>query len=359
MKVRIKVKSLHIVIAVFLLTLLFSYFNTFEKLEYLVQDSLFQKGSDIDTRVVIIAIDDESLEHLGRWPWPREYHAQLINTLAKGNPAVIFLDLIFSEPSTDPAVDENLAEAIKNFGRVIVPSFGIMNKIARGGLITASQLTEPIPILKEVSLRGHINTFQDSDGLVRRTLLYLEHNGEKIESAALKAYKTYIETVGGEDHSDSIPVDEWGMMYIHYAGEAQSIEHHSYYKILNGEIPPEYFENKIVLVGPYAVGIGDFYPTPVERRVPMYGIEIHANIVHNLLNGNFKQKVNFAFTIAILLVFGLLGIFAFNRLSPGKSIILLFFGIFLYLAVAFALYNKGYILPVIYPLLFYFILSYI
>jgi len=351
-----KVKSIHLIIIIFLLAVIISYFNSFEKLEYLAQDSLFQRGGDWDTRIVVIAIDDESLEKLGRWPWSRKIHAELIDTLAKGNPAVIFLDMILSEPSDDPGEDGSLAKAVKNFGRVIIPSYGVLDKTAKGGLITASQIVEPVPVLKENTLQAHINTFQDSDGIVRRTLPRLVYNGEIIECAALKAYRIYAETVGETDISENIPVDEWNMMYIHYTGEPQSVEFHSYHRVLEGEIPPEYFEDKIVLVGPYTVGIGDYYLTSIDRQVPMYGVEIHANIIQNLLHGSFKKEVGFAFTLVILVLFTMLGSYAFKRLSPVMSALLLIAGIALYAGAAVLVYGTGYILPVVYPVSLYFVI---
>lgn len=349
-----RVKPVYLIVAVFLFSLLITYFNKFEKLEYLVQDGLFQGNADIDTRVVIIAIDDDSLGRLGRWPWPRAYHTQLINTLAKGNPAVVFLDITLSEPAQDSEEDRQLAEAMEEFGRVIVPVYGVMDPTAKEGAITASQLSEPVPVLKKASLQAHINTFQDSDGIIRKTLLHLDYKGEKIESAALKAYKTYMEVTGGSDISGSIPLDPWNRMYIHYSGTPEDIEHHSYYQVLNGEIPPEYFKDKIVLVGPYTVGMGDHYLTPVERQVPMYGVEIHGNIIHNLLHGNFKQEVSFMVTAGILALLGILGIFTFNRLPPGWSAVLLVLVFGVYLIAARQCYKMGYIVSILYPLLFYF-----
>lgn len=349
-----RIKPVYLIVVAFLFSLLLAYFNTFEKPEYLVQDGLFQNKADIDTRVVIIAIDEDSLEKLGRWPWSRAYHAQLINTLAKGDPAAVFLDITLSEPAQDPEEDRQLAEAMEKFGRVIVPVYGVMDPTAKEGSITASQLSEPVPVLKKASLQAHINTFQDSDGIIRKTLLHLNYKGEKIESAALKAYKTYMEVTGGRDISESIPLDSWNRMYIHYSGAPEDIEHHSYYQVLNGEIPPEYFEDKIVLVGPYTVGMGDHYLTPADRQVPMYGVEIHGNIIHNLLYGNFKQEVNFMITAGILAILGILGIFTFNRMPPGWSAALLVLVSVVYIVAARQFYKMGFIVSIIYPLLFYF-----
>jgi len=74
--------------------------------------------------IVIIDIDDESLENIGRWPWPRSVHAQLINQIDKESPRVIGLDIIFNEPDiNDSASDILLARALQKSGKVVLPVF--------------------------------------------------------------------------------------------------------------------------------------------------------------------------------------------------------------------------------------------
>ena len=74
--------------------------------------------------IIIIAIDDESLNELGRWPWPRSTHARLINKLEKESPRAIGLDIIFSEPDANsPLSDVLLARAMRASGKVVLPVF--------------------------------------------------------------------------------------------------------------------------------------------------------------------------------------------------------------------------------------------
>jgi len=71
--------------------------------------------------VVIISIDDDSIQALGRWPWPRSLHATLIDKLNTAPPKSILLDLLLSEPSEDPVQDDVLARAIAQSGHVVLP----------------------------------------------------------------------------------------------------------------------------------------------------------------------------------------------------------------------------------------------
>ena len=65
-------------------------------------------------KIAIIAIDDRSIENLGRWPWPRDLHAELINRLSAGGAKVIGQTVFFLEPQVDPGLNY-IRELIKFF----------------------------------------------------------------------------------------------------------------------------------------------------------------------------------------------------------------------------------------------------
>ena len=118
--------------------------------------------------IVIVAIDEASLNELGRWPWPRRTHAQLVRGLSAAGARVIALDIIFSEAdSSDPKGDQALAEAIRESARVVLP---VLLEQPR----TYGQLIEqmPLPPLAEVAATlGHIHVELDADGLARSVFL--------------------------------------------------------------------------------------------------------------------------------------------------------------------------------------------
>lgn len=60
--------------------------------------------------------------------------------------------------------------------------------------------------------------------------------------------------------------------------------------LLDKSVPAEYFADRIVLIGPYAAGLQDQYITSANHAQPMYGVEIQANAVQALLEGNYKQE---------------------------------------------------------------------
>ncbi len=97
-----------------------------------------QVGGDI----VIIAIDGHSLRELGRWPWSRRTHADLINRLTDVGARAVGLDIIFAEPDKlDPEADQLLAKAIRDNGHVVLPVFPEPLNSPAGG----SRLACPCP----------------------------------------------------------------------------------------------------------------------------------------------------------------------------------------------------------------------
>jgi len=128
--------------------------------------SMVQRPAAAD--IILIAVDEHSMAALGRWPWPRRLHAELINKLSRGGAKGIGLDILFAEPSfASPEDDVLLADAIKRNGRVVLP---LGSESAQAG--TSLKLTRPLPMLAQAAAGlGHVDVELDSDGLVRHAFL--------------------------------------------------------------------------------------------------------------------------------------------------------------------------------------------
>jgi adenylate cyclase len=343
-------------IPILLLCLIFGFFayvDIFTTLDSKLQDSFLRRSSPVDTEIVLVAIDDQSLEDLGRFPWPRYVHAELLRILSQGQPAAIGIDLIFSEAADDPEEDLALVEAVRGAGNVVLPVYANLEGFSdRRGAIKTDSLMIPFPDFDEGFITGHINTFPDPDGIIRKTALYLDYQGQTVPSFAWRVYEQYCRSKGlSASDLDKLPMDPIKRLEINYVGIPGDFEHVSYSQVISGEVPPEFFRGRIVLVGSYTVGIGDFYFTPLAPEVPMYGMEIHANIVQNLLRGSYLQRAPFSASLLAIVIFGAAAAFGFNRLSPLKGVLLLAVMAAGYLAVARMMYNKGYLLSLLYPLL--------
>ena len=136
-----------------------------------------------------------------------------------------------------------------------------------------------------------------------------------------------------------------GSELINFAGPYKTYTHFSMGDVLDGSVPPTAFKDKIVLIGPTAVGIGDVRPTPFQSADYM-GVEIHANVIDNLLHNDEKgrgflsrgiteEMIDLFFIVAFGIGMGLV----FARLKPlystGSMILaLVLFGFIVYFAFA-------------------------
>ena len=122
----------------------------------------------VSDEIIIVAIDDESLRQLGRWPWSRSIHASLIDKLEFESPRAIGLDIIFSEPDADNLQsDAQLARAMKSSGKVVLPVF-MSQKSSNSFPIEAL----PLPGLAgSAAALGHVHMDIGADGIARRVYL--------------------------------------------------------------------------------------------------------------------------------------------------------------------------------------------
>ncbi|MFZ1711886.1 MAG: CHASE2 domain-containing protein, partial [Nitrosomonas sp.] len=102
---------------------LLSFSEALQRLDWFVYDTFISLKKTVpDNEIVIVTIDEKSLQALGHWPWSREIHAELINRLTQAGNNIVLLDVLFAEPeSHNPLADELLASAIATHGSVILP----------------------------------------------------------------------------------------------------------------------------------------------------------------------------------------------------------------------------------------------
>ena len=345
-----KVKSIYLAAIAILLFCIFSFFNSFIRTESRLQDTFLQSRGKIDQRIVIVGIDDQSLQSLKKWPWPRTYMADIINRLSVGKPAVIGIDVMFSDRSQNPEEDKALVKSVADAGNVVIAVKGVFDKYADAdGKIKVLNLEEPFSELNEAAATGHINNMIDSDNIVRKSLYSFAYQGRELFGFDTVIYREYLKNSGKRDVNANIPVDGLNRWYISFAGEPFDFEYQPFDSVLKGDIPPEYFKDKIVLIGPYTLGMQDSYLTPLDHQQQMHGVEIHANIIQNLLYGRYKQNVSPYINVLIIILPGIAGYFLFRKLSPAKSAVVAAVFVALYLIFAKYAFNKGYILPLLYP----------
>ncbi len=285
--------------------------------------------------IVIADIDEKSLAALGQWPWSRNRIAQLLVKIKKLGARTVALDTVFPEPDrTSPPIisgkilpgntaakhyDFQLAEAIKNTKPVVGFALGLNTGLtaaatcnpeatmieqgphAHDNIYRARSMIPNVPIIQSaLTYSGFINMIPDASGMLRSAplvmrlgrTLYPSFDLEVLRSlqktssitVAYEAGKVQTITIG----TVHIPVGDDATITINYRGGTRTYPYISVVDILRGHVAPDLFKDAIVLVGTSAAGLVDLRPTPFSRAMP--GIEIHANIIDNLLSVDFLQQ---------------------------------------------------------------------
>ena len=306
---------------IFIATVL-NYGHVTERLDNTVYDAhlgLWSRAKSED--IILVTIDERSLEQMGRWPWPRRIHAKLLESL-KGSKAV-GLDILFSEPdSNDLEGDQALAKAIADHGRVILP---VSPAIIPTGVDTADALQElsSLPLfIRAAAGLGHVDVELDRDGSSRSVFLKAGLDMPERKSLPLAMLELDGEiNLTGERNSNLIHIDREEKIWIRdyrillpFSNSPGFIQKISFMDAIDQRLDSTFFDNKWVLVGIDAIGLGDRIPTPVSRsNQPMSGVEYEAQVLDVLLNNIGIQPLTdhrnllltLPFVLALLLLFNL------------------------------------------------------
>ena len=261
------------------------WFGRFDQAFYDMVMAVWRRAPSAE--IVIVAIDDPSSAAIGRWPWPRQIHATVIDRIAQAGPAVLAVDMILAEPDLEnPRADQLLAMALAQLP-VVLPIY-----IEATGTASAGATMREVPPIKRFAdaarALGHIDGEIDLDGIARRVYLRQGIGVAKhwqLAAAAVEIAKpgTLNETIGARHlaaplSAASVVRDQ--RFIIPFTGPPGQIERISYAALLRGEVPAERLRGRIVFLGATATGLGDAYPTPVSgESVAMPGIEINANVL--------------------------------------------------------------------------------
>lgn len=300
-------------------------------------DAMFmaRPGVKPPPEVVIVAIDEKSVNEAGRWPWSRTTTARLIKALKPAK--AVALDIVFSEPQSAQA-DRALKEAIEYSGNVTLGYF-FRDDSTNGddpealGQIRNSAVTllnykgvgEPVLPLPEFSGAeiniptigsgaigfGSFNMIPDDDGMYRAANLAFIHDATLYPSLALEALSLYLGSpvilhaaqygVDGIGLGKiSIPVDEGGSLALNFYGRAGTFRTIPAIDILQGRVPEKELRDKLVFVGVTETGIYDIRATPVDPLFP--GVEIHATVAGNVLQGRFLLHDTRVILLELLLI---------------------------------------------------------
>jgi adenylate cyclase len=378
-----------------------------------------------DERIVIVGIDEKTLQYVGSFPLPRKSYAELVQKLNKAGARVVAFDATFPTPESNSAAqaldrlqrdlgssadslvshkikqlknegdqDAAFASSLKRAGNVVLghlfldpvraksadpkleeeyfnivwaKAFPQVLKakskdghdfdlgqawVSNGGTVAAGAEANITKLAEAASSYGFIDINPDADGTLRHALLIMRYRDQDFfPSLALQTVREYeqipdqdiaayiaengLERVQFGKHEFHPSRD--GTAIINYAGPYGTYPHYSMWDVISGTLPPETFKDKIVLLGATAKAIGDLRNTPFQSGEAYMGVEVHANIIDNLLHsgepgrsfltrGSHEEMVDIGFIV----LFGIgMGVW-FARAKPLYSTLTLFLALAAY-----------------------------
>ena len=293
-------------------------------------DNLFyDRLSDLDRPkaaedILIVAVDEDSLANFGKWPWKRDVHARLFEQMAKANPKVIAFDILLSEAG-DEIEDQQLASAMAKNDNLFLP----VHFVFPGSDGAAFDTKQPISIFKEPSSGlGHVNLVFDRDGVVRKFQPCFENRVTKTIWPHLM--EQVYRRINGKRSQASQNIESCSEAWLLPFAQRGSFATISYAAVAKGEVPAGFLNDKIILIGATANGLGDQHPVPLGDGGTMAGVEIMANMLSGLRNDNFIKPLPFWQQLAISLLPLWILLIGFWRWRPRSSLLV---SLGLYLAV--------------------------
>ena len=319
-----------------------------------------------DTNIVIIAIDDSSLDFFNEngisWPWPRSFYGYAVDYLSEAGARSVIFDMQFyesdieREETTAQETDNIFADAIKNNGKVYlgvqllkdandflpeVNDFSIDDQ--QIDLPSFQGIRAPIePFLLNNRSIGVINTAPDNDGMIRRVGMSFKFNEHYF---AQMAYRIWLDQYKNSANI-VIPVDDNGDYLLNWYGQSTFktypfralISSASAY-INNNEpiLSLDKFKNKHVIFGATAAGLYDLKSNSYSKVMP--GMEIWATALSNYINHDFITIVPgwLNYLLTLLFIFSIM--FLISNFLPKKANIFIFLLLILILFTNFILWK--------------------
>lgn len=349
-----------------------------QSLENIVYDTKLRltMPKTLDSRIIIVDIDEKSLAEVGRWPWHRQKLAALTQELLQNQRvSAIGFDLVFAEGDDMREADTQFAQSFLQKNVVLGYYFTSDREARTSGVLPKPVIQQNnlsgrkiratvwdgfgsnIAALAEAApLAGFFNAIADDDGVVRSTPLLASFKGDYYESMALAVYRAAtgypsvgpgslpnsVDSVGGilsmdsikltkTDISDptktqmqTIKVDDRAAVLVPYRGlggaQGGSYQYISAADILAKRLASEQLRGKIILVGTSAPGLQDLRITPVGQTYP--GVETHANVISSMLDGKSIYKPDYALgvEVALLILVGLALAFVLPALTATSAL---------------------------------------
>jgi len=335
----------------------------FQSLDSRVRDFYFKvRGEESVSRdIIIVDIDEKSIKELGQWPWERNKFAKILQNLSDSGAGIIGLDIVFSEADKTspnrlaeefdikgidfPNYDTILAKTISQTPTILgyIFDFDVKNgqeapqipaifvqkhKSTLEYLPKAAGVTTNLELIQDAGYSsGYMNNIPDDSGIIRSVPLFIEYDMQIYPSLAFEMYRIGLgadkvvlkySEVGIDDivlNSQHIKSDRFGKLHLNFRGPFRSYKYISAVDIYKNDFNKETISGKYIFIGTSAYGLMDLRSTPMDSVIA--GVEIHANMLDNLLQQDMLFKPNWVESLNLFIVLFIVFVmlFIFSRLS--------------------------------------------
>jgi len=410
-----KYKNYLIFLLILILLIILKSFNPnyIKSISFLSFD-MYQKVFPIkkqDSNVVIIDIDEKSLSKFGQFPWSRSIFAKIVKNVTESKPKAIGFDIFFSEKdkqSPEEIIkayklnqtevgefedimenlvvgiikdhDEIFREQLENSKSVLavlgsnVSSHGSYDRkakarfLSKGGDPKEYTFNYPYSIgsleklEKSTKGLGSISFLDQTDGIIRSLPLIVRFNkkiyptiglemvrvGENQKNLYVELDEVGIKRISVRPHK--ILTDPNGIFWIRYK-ESLKQQYISASSVFDGNFDKARFENKFVLIGASAQGLFDLVKTPLGVTIP--GVEVHANVIENILDKSYlvRSPNIYVFEILFSIIVACITFYFSQRIKPKYSLSIFFVSLVSVIIIGFSFFMlRSELVDISYPI---------
>ena len=377
-----------LIFLIFLKILNPSFIKSISFLSFDLYQKVFAEKKNSD--VVIIDIDEKSLGKFGQFPWNRIVFAEILDKLNQSNPKAIGFDIFFTEKdkqSPDAIIksyglvpsdiaelqnlkspDDIFSEKLKESKSIIavlgsnVPSHSNYDRKAKARFLSKGgepkQFTYSYPysigslevLEKNVKGLGSISFLDQLDGIIRSLPLIVQFNkkmyptmglemvrvGSKQKNIYVELNEVGIQRISARPHK--IDSDPNGIIWIKYK-KSDKNQYISAGDVYDGKFQTDFFKDKYVLIGASAQGLFDLVKNPLGVTIP--GVEVHANVIENILDQSYlvRNPNTYIFELLFSIIVALITFILSQKVKPKLSLSIFFGNILAIIIIGFSIYK--------------------
>ena len=402
-----KYKNYSIFLLILILLIVLKTINpTFIKSISFLSFDMYQKVFPLkknDSNVIIIDIDEKSLSKFGQFPWNRSIFAKIIENVDSTNPKAIGFDVFFSEKdkqSPEEIIksynilandvinylvnikghDERFRQQLENSKSVLavlgsnVSSHGSYDRKAKARFLSKggdpNQFTYNYPysigslekLEKSAKGLGSISFLDQTDGIIRSLPLIVRFNkkiyptmglemvrvGENQKNLYVELDEVGVKRISVRPHK--VLTDPNGILWIRYK-ESQKQQYISASSVFEGKFDKSRFENKFVLIGASAQGLFDLVKTPLGVTIP--GVEVHANVIENILDQTYliRNPNIYVFELLFSIILVCITFLLSQKIKPKYSLSIFFISLIIIIMIGFSFFTfRSQLIDISYPI---------